>query len=101
MTAWRQLYYDDATALKAKYDLVNRHGLRGVGIWALGYDGTRTELYAALKAKFITDADPTHRQHELADPGPHLAQRRRSVRDDHGQAHAPRPSSSGATGSSH
>ena len=55
---WRQLYYDDTTALKAKYDLVNRYGLRGAGIWALGYDGTRTELYAAIKAKFITDTVP-------------------------------------------
>ena len=27
-------------------------------IWALGYDGTRTELYAMLKAKFITDTIP-------------------------------------------
>ena len=58
VTPWRQLYYDDATALRAKYDLVNRYGLRGVGIWALGYDGTRPELYAAIKAKFITDKVP-------------------------------------------
>jgi len=58
VTGWRQLYYDDATALKAKYDLVNSANLRGVGLWALGYDGTRTELYSALKAKFITDAVP-------------------------------------------
>jgi hypothetical protein len=58
VTPWRQLYYDDVTALKAKYDLVNRAGLRGVGIWALGYDGSRPELYAALKAKFITDKVP-------------------------------------------
>ena len=58
VTSWRQLYVDDATALKSKYDLVNKHGLRGVGIWALGYDGTRTELYPALKDKFITDAVP-------------------------------------------
>ena len=43
---------------RAKYDLVNRAGLRGVGIWALGYDGTRPELYATLKAKFITDKVP-------------------------------------------
>ena len=57
-TPWRQLYFDDATALKAKYDLVNRTDLRGVGIWALGYDGTRTELYEALKDKFITDKVP-------------------------------------------
>ncbi len=58
VTGWRQLYYDDATALKAKYDLVNSYNLRGVGIWALGYDGTRTELYQALEDKFITDTVP-------------------------------------------
>lgn len=56
VTSWRQLYYDDARALKAKYDLVNTNGLRGIGIWALGYDGTRPELYQAIKDKFITDA---------------------------------------------
>jgi hypothetical protein len=55
---WRQLYFDDAKALKAKYDLVNQYGLRGAGIWALGYDGTRPELYAAIKSKFITDTVP-------------------------------------------
>jgi spore germination protein YaaH len=58
VTSWRELYIDDVTALKAKYDLVNRRGLRGVGIWALGYDGTRTELYAALAAKFLDDTTP-------------------------------------------
>ncbi|HYH91679.1 MAG TPA: FlgD immunoglobulin-like domain containing protein, partial [Candidatus Saccharimonadales bacterium] len=56
VTAYRQLYYDDAAALKKKYDLVNSAGLRGIGIWALGYDGTRTELYQAIKDKFITDS---------------------------------------------
>ncbi len=55
---WRQLYYDDAKALGLKYDAVNRYNLRGAGIWALGYDGTRTELYNVLKAKFITDTVP-------------------------------------------
>ncbi len=55
---WRQLYYDDARALGLKYDAVNRYNLRGAGIWALGYDGTRTELYDTLKAKFITDTVP-------------------------------------------
>jgi spore germination protein YaaH/flagellar hook assembly protein FlgD len=55
---WRQLYIDDARALGAKYDLVNRYNLRGAGIWALGYDGTRTELWGAIQAKFITDTVP-------------------------------------------
>ena len=58
VTGWRQLYYDDAATLAAKYDLVNQYDLRGAGIWALGYDGTRPELYALLKDKFITDTVP-------------------------------------------
>ena len=58
VTPWRQLYYDDAQALGAKYDLINRYDLRGAAIWALGYDGTRTELYQVLADKFITDTIP-------------------------------------------
>ncbi len=54
-TGWRQLYFDDAETLAAKYDLINAYDLRGVGIWALGYDGSRPELYAVIKDKFITD----------------------------------------------
>jgi spore germination protein YaaH/flagellar hook assembly protein FlgD len=55
VTSWRELYVDDPQALRAKYDLVNRAELRGVGIWALGYDGTRPELWAALADKFVRD----------------------------------------------
>jgi spore germination protein YaaH/flagellar hook assembly protein FlgD len=55
---YRQLYIDDARTLGAKYDLVNSAGLRGVGMWALGYDGTRPELWDAIEAKFITDTVP-------------------------------------------
>jgi flagellar hook assembly protein FlgD len=58
VTGWRQIYYDDAATLGAKYDLVNQYNLRGAGIWALGYDGSRPELYALLKDKFITDTVP-------------------------------------------
>ncbi len=58
VTTWRQIYYDDAATLKARYDLVNRAGLRGTGIWALGYDGTRRELYQALADKFLNDTTP-------------------------------------------
>ncbi|HYK95353.1 MAG TPA: glycosyl hydrolase family 18 protein [Candidatus Dormibacteraeota bacterium] len=54
-TAWRELYYDDAASLGLRYDLVNRASLRGVGIWALGYDGTRGELRAELAKKFLAD----------------------------------------------
>ena len=55
VTSWRQLYIDDAATLGAKYDLVNSYNLRGAGIWALGYDGTRPELWGAIERKFVTD----------------------------------------------
>ena len=58
VTSWRQMYYDDASSLKLRYDLVNRAGLRGAGIWALGYDGARPELRAALADKFLADRTP-------------------------------------------
>ena len=59
VTSWRELYFDDPTSLGAKYDLVNRRGLRGAGIWALGYDGTRPDLDRVLRAKFLQDTtDP-------------------------------------------
>ncbi len=55
---WREIYYDDPQALGLKYDVINRYNLRGAGIWALGYDGTRPELYQELKDKFVTDTIP-------------------------------------------
>ena len=58
VSSWRELYIDDAAAIGAKYDLVNLYGLRGAGIWALGYDGTRPELWAAIQRKFVTDTTP-------------------------------------------
>lgn len=58
VTTWREVYYDDAQSLRAKYDMINRYGLRGAGIWALGYDGTRPELYRVIVAKFLHDTTP-------------------------------------------
>jgi len=55
---WREGYYDDAQSLGARYDMVNRLGIRGTGIWALGYDGTRGELWDVLAAKFRDDGTP-------------------------------------------
>jgi spore germination protein YaaH len=58
ITTWRELYVDDAASLGLRYDLVNRAGLRGVGIWALGFDGSRPELRRGLAAKFLADRTP-------------------------------------------
>ena len=73
-----QLYYDDAKALGLKYDLVNRYNLRGAGIWALGYDGTRTELYSVAQGQ-------VHHRH-------------RPAGDQRGRRSAPRSSRPTATG---
>jgi spore germination protein YaaH len=59
VTSWRQIYYDDTQSLRLKYDLVNSMGLRGAGMWALGYDDSRTELNAVLADEFLsTDTTP-------------------------------------------
>jgi len=53
----REMYFDNATSLGIKYDLVNSNNLRGVGMWTLGYDTGHTELWNELAAKF-TGATP-------------------------------------------
>jgi spore germination protein YaaH len=35
---WRELYFDDSQALTARIAAIDNWNLRGVGIWALGYD---------------------------------------------------------------
>jgi spore germination protein YaaH/flagellar hook assembly protein FlgD len=55
VTSWRQIWYDDAASLRRRYQLVNDYGLRGAGMWALGYDGGHSELYRALATSFLVD----------------------------------------------
>jgi spore germination protein YaaH len=49
---WKQVYYDDAASLGAKYTLVEGNGLRGIGIWTLLMDAGRPELYDQIDAFF-------------------------------------------------
>ena len=49
---WRQAYYEDVRSLGLKYDFIKEKNLRGVGIWALGYDGSYPELWDLLEEKF-------------------------------------------------
>lgn len=49
---WRQCWYDDDTSLALKYREVHEHDMLGTGMWALGYDGSRSELWAALRESF-------------------------------------------------
>ncbi|MFC1619488.1 glycosyl hydrolase family 18 protein [Candidatus Neomarinimicrobiota bacterium] len=49
---WRQVWYDDSLSLALKYQLALEKDLAGVGMWALGYDGDRQELWGALADHF-------------------------------------------------
>ena len=49
---YRQIWYDDSLSLAKKYDWVIEKQLKGVAIWALGYDNGHTDLWEALAEKF-------------------------------------------------
>lgn len=56
--AWTQGYYDDATSLAVKYDMVNARGLAGTGMWALLMDRGDNALWNLIAAKFVNDTTP-------------------------------------------
>ncbi len=49
---WHQVWADNDSSLGLKYDLAINNNLMGVGMWALGYDGARRELWDVIEAKF-------------------------------------------------
>jgi spore germination protein YaaH len=57
-SSWVEGYYDDATSLAYKYDLINERSLAGTGMWTLLMDSGRDELWRLLANKFVTDSDP-------------------------------------------
>lgn len=56
---WHQGWYDDSLSLSLKYELAIDEDLLGIGIWALGYDGTEPELWGALADHFGATSPPT------------------------------------------
>lgn len=53
---WNQGWFDGPESLGLKYDMVRAADLQGVGIWALGYDGDRPELWDRLEDSFAGPA---------------------------------------------
>lgn len=49
----RQVYFENEQSLKKKYELVKESNLAGIGIWALGYDGNRPELWNLINSEFV------------------------------------------------
>src|SRR5207245_9606700 len=57
--AWHELQDENQRSLGAKYDVVNATGVRGMGIWAVGYEGGKPEIWAQLTTYFSWPADVT------------------------------------------
>ncbi|RMD97372.1 MAG: hypothetical protein D6814_09625, partial [Calditrichaeota bacterium] len=55
---WNQVWFDNDSSLGLKYNLARIKDLKGVGMWALGYDGNRQELWNVLDQYFGSGQEP-------------------------------------------
>lgn len=51
---WNQVWTDTEQSISLKYDEAISKNLAGVGIWALNYDGNRSELWTLIETKFTS-----------------------------------------------
>lgn len=49
---WRMIFLDDPKSLKIKYKFAKENNLKGVGMWALGFDSGTTEMWSLLSSEF-------------------------------------------------
>lgn len=47
-----EVYFENTRSLGLKYDYIKNKNLKGVGVWAIGYDGYNQELQQLLLEKF-------------------------------------------------
>lgn len=50
---WKQLWLDDAESIGIKFDHAIANDFGGVGMWALGFDGTRDEYWDEIELHFL------------------------------------------------
>lgn len=67
---WNQCFFDNTRSLTLKYNAVNRRSLAGIGIWALGYDNGRDELWNLIEEKFTGEANELCRDTLYDNGGP-------------------------------
>ena len=52
---WQQCWYDDSLSISTKYEYAKEIDLKGVGIWALGYDEGSTAMWGAIDEEFYSE----------------------------------------------
>jgi spore germination protein YaaH len=51
----QEVWFDDDYTLRKKYDFALSNKLKGIGVWALGYDNGYDDLWNVIEDKFATD----------------------------------------------
>lgn len=50
--AYWQIHYDNLESYERKFELVQQYKIKGLGFWALGYEGNRREIWDLLDKNF-------------------------------------------------
>lgn len=56
-TVWVQDWFDNDVSTELKYNLAASKNLKGIGMWALGQDGSRPEMWNLLRKRLIAGVD--------------------------------------------
>jgi spore germination protein YaaH len=56
-TSWYQVWFDNDSSLSLKYDLAKSKNFKGIGMWALGYDGSLTVLWELLRRSIFVPVE--------------------------------------------
>ncbi len=51
---WRMVFYNDPKALTVRMDFIKKMNLAGMGIWALGFDDGKQDLWKVIESEFGT-----------------------------------------------
>ena len=51
----KEIYFDDSFTLSKKYEFAMNSDLKGIGVWALGYDDGRTDLWNIIDEMFSSN----------------------------------------------
>ncbi len=49
---WREFFMEDTKSLSDKYNFAKNKNLKGVGIWALGFDSGKSDMWTLLRQEF-------------------------------------------------
>ena len=55
---WYQTWLDNDSSISAKFSLARAHDLSGVGMWALNYDGSYSDLWNVIRRHFLQGVTP-------------------------------------------